>query len=252
MRGVSGCFHLAAVASIERCNEDWLGSHRVNVGGLINVLDAARSNAIPVVYASSAAVYGGNRELPLSEKSPADPLSPYAVDKLACELEARAAARLFQVPSVGLRLFNVYGTRQDPGSPYAGVISIFAAKFLRGEAIAIHGDGRQTRDFIHVTDVVEAFVAAMGIADLSAGVYNVCTGRGTSLLQLVATLEAVTAHSVKIVWQPPRSGDVAASWGAPGLLAERTGRSARISLEAGLADLVRAFARQAYQSEGET
>jgi UDP-glucose 4-epimerase len=237
MDGVAGCFHLAAIASVERCNEDWIGAHRVNVGGLINVLSAARRRATPVVYASSAAVYGASRDLPLEEKSATSPLSPYAVDKFSCELHARVAGRIFGVPSAGLRLFNVYGARQDPASRYAGVISIFLERILHGEALAIHGDGKQTRDFIHVADVVRAFQAAMGIVDLSGDVYNVCTGRAASLLDLAAVLGKVAGRPVRFVWEPPRQGDVAASVGDPMLLLRRTGLSAKVSLEAGLADL---------------
>ena len=238
MDGVDGCFHLAAIASVVRSNENWIEAHRVNIGGLVNVLSAARRRATPVIYASSAAVYGANPALPLAESARTDPLSPYAVDKLSCELQAKVGASLFGVPSVGLRLFNVYGPRQDRASPYAGVITIFVERILQRKAIIIHGDGKQSRDFIHVADVVRAFLAAMQVADLSASVFNVCTGRATSLLDLLAALKAVTGTHVDLAWEAARNGDIKASLGDPGLLRERTGVSSSVALETGLADLV--------------
>lgn len=241
MDGVDGCFHLAAIASVVRSNENWIEAHRVNIGGLVNVLSAARRRATPVVYASSAAVYGANPALPLAESARTDPLSPYAVDKLSCELQAKIAAGLFGVPSVGLRLFNVYGIRQDRASPYAGVITMFVERILQGKPVVVHGDGKQSRDFIHVADVVRAFLAAMQVADLSAGVFNVCTGRATSLLELLAVLKAVTGKHVALAWGAARSGDVKDSLGDPALFRRHTGMTSSVALEAGLADLVSAL-----------
>ena len=127
MRGVEGCFHLAAVASVSRCNEDPLATHCTNLTGTLNVLRAAAAaGAARLVYASSAAVYGANPDMPLGEASVAAPLSVYGADKLACELHARVATHLHGLSTVGLRLFNIYGARQDAASPYAGVISVFA------------------------------------------------------------------------------------------------------------------------------
>lgn len=238
MDGVDGCFHLAAIASVVRCNENWIEAHRVNIGGLVNVLSAARRRATPVVYASSAAVYGANPALPLAESARTDPLSPYAADKLSCELQAKVAASLFGVPSVGLRFFNVYGPRQDRASPYAGVITMFVERLLRGLPVVIHGDGKQSRDFIHVADVVRALLATMQIADLSASVFNVCTGRATSLLDLLAVLKVVTGNHLDLAWEAARSGDIKASLGDPSLLRQRTGVTSNVALETGLADLV--------------
>ena len=238
MDGIDGCFHLAAIASVVRSNENWIEAHRVNIGGLVNVLSAARRRATPVVYTSSAAVYGANPAFPLAEGAQTDPLSPYAADKLSCELQAKVAAGLFGVPSVGLRLFNVYGARQDRALPYAGVITIFVERILRGRPVVIYGDGRQSRDFIHVADVVRAYLAVMQIADLSASVFNVCTGRATSLLDLLAVLKVVTGRDVDLAWEAARSGDVKASLGDPSLLRQRTGLTSSVALEKGLAELV--------------
>jgi len=136
MQGTDGCFHLAAIASVERGNLDWLGTHRTNLTGAIAVFDAAgrtsRSGPVPVVYASSAAVYGDNPATPLGEEAATRPLSAYGADKLGCELHAFVAGKVHGVPTCGLRFFNVYGPRQDPRSPYSGVISIFCERLRAG------------------------------------------------------------------------------------------------------------------------
>ena len=186
MAGVDGCFHLAAVASVVRANEDWCGTHRANLTATVNVMDAARSVRcqVPVVYASSAAVYGDNPAVPLDEDATTRPLTAYGADKLGCELHARVAGQVHGVPTSGLRFFNVYGPRQDPSSPYSGVISIFADRMARGEGITVFGDGMQERDFVYVGDVVRHLIAGMEHADTDAAVYNVCTGRATTILEL--------------------------------------------------------------------
>jgi UDP-glucose 4-epimerase len=212
-----GCFHLAAIASVARGIEDWLGTHRTNLTGTITILDAARARRVPVVYASSAAVYGDCRSQPIEETAPTTPLSAYGADKLGCELHARVASHVHGVPTVGLRFFNVYGPRQDPGSPYSGVISIFCERLRRGASIDIHGDGSQTRDFIYVTDVVEALMAAMRRAPdagARAPVFNVCTGMATSVLDLAGTVAGLCGQAPIFRHCPGRSGDIRASVGS--------------------------------------
>ena len=180
LNGVQGCFHLAAIASVERGMQDWVGTHRVNLTGTIVLLEQIRRlpgrERIPFVYASSAAVYGDCDALPLTETSVPRPLSAYGADKLACELHARVASVAHDIPTVGLRFFNVFGPRQNPASPYSGVISIFCDRLGRGEAVEVFGDGHQTRDFIFVRDVVTALVHAMTICPSGAPVFNVWTG----------------------------------------------------------------------------
>jgi UDP-glucose 4-epimerase len=240
MAGVDGCFHLAAVASVERANEDWLGTHRTNLTGAIVVFDAARraradGTTTPVVYASSAAVYGDNPQIPLAESEAPQPLSAYGADKLGCELHARVATHVHGVPTAGLRLFNVFGPRQDPRSPYTGVISIFCDRLRAGRGIRIDGDGEQIRDFIYVGDVVAALMAAMKGMGGDRSVFNICTGRATSILALAHTVAELCGRAPEIAFAAPRIGDVRASLGDPRLAAATLGFVARVSLREGLA-----------------
>ncbi len=239
MAGVDGCFHLAAIASVERGNQDWLGTHRTNLTGAITIFEAARrandGKPVPVVYASSAAVYGDNQLVPLKEDSTVRPLSAYGADKLGCELHARVAGQVHGVRTVGMRFFNVFGPRQDPKSPYSGVISIFCDRLRAGQGIAIHGDGQQTRDFVYVGDVVAALMAAMRVMPEGNPVFNVCTGRSISVLELAQTAASLCGVEPRIDFQPPRSGDVRISLGNPELLAERLGVRAATDFRTGLA-----------------
>ena len=217
--GVHGCFHLAAVASVQRGNEDWVGTHRANQTGTVAVLDAARAaGRVPVVYASSAAVYGTVDGV-ATEDLPPRPRTAYGADKLGSELHARVGALVHGVPSAGLRFFNVYGPRQDPHSPYSGVISIFARRIAEGAGISIHGDGSQTRDFVFVADVMRHLRAAMDVVaapgPAQSHVFNVCTGRETSVAGLASTLADLAGHDVTITHGPTRAGDIARSIGSP-------------------------------------
>jgi UDP-glucose 4-epimerase len=240
MRGTTGCFHLAAIPSIDRSNRDPVSTNRVNLVGTLNVLRAAaESGGMPVVYASSAAVYGANPVVPLSEASEVLPLSVYGADKLACEIHARVATHLHGVPPVGLRLFNVYGDRQDPSSPYSGVISVFANRLRARRAVTIHGDGQQTRDFIHVGDVVEALLQAMTRRKAGAIVCNVCTGRGTTIGALAELLAEINGTRLEVAAAPPRPGDIRVSIGDPGRAIDLYGFATRISLRDGLSRLLR-------------
>jgi UDP-glucose 4-epimerase len=218
MAGVDGVFHLAAIASVQRCTEDWLGTHRVNLGGTIAVLDAARAGQgrapVPVVYASSAAVYGEVEALPIAEDAPCRPLSAYGADKLGSELHARVAGSVHGVPTMGLRFFNVFGPRQDPRSPYSGVISIFCDRFACGEGVEIYGDGGQTRDFIAVADIVAGLLAGLTAASAAAPVLNLCTGRATSVLELARTIAGLCGVAPAIRHGPARPGEIRHSVGS--------------------------------------
>lgn len=236
MAGAAGCFHLAAVASVERSMRDWLGVHRTNLTGAIAVFDAARrAGRVPVVYASSAAIYGDCTDLPIREEAPARPRSPYGADKLGCELHGRVATEAFDVPTIGLRLFNVYGPRQDPNSPYSGVISIFCDRLRQDRPVEVFGDGTQSRDFIFVSDVVAAFLAAMEQPRSSPAVYNVCSGTETSIARLAQLIGEVCGRRPEIRLRPPRPGDIAHSLGDRSRISRRLGLPQPRDLRSGLA-----------------
>ncbi len=242
MDGVDGVFHLAAVASVPRSTKDWAETHHTNSGGAVTVFDVARTIhgglPVPVVYASSAAVYGAVQSFPLREDAAPLPGSAYGVDKLGCELHGRIAWELHAVPTLGFRFFNVYGPRQDPLSPYSGVISIFARRVARGEEVEIYGDGAQVRDFVFVGDVVRHLTLAMAQHRRGAGVYNLCTGRPTSLLMLLEVLEDLCGKRVRRIHRPARPGDIRRSIGDPSKARAAFGMACRTGLLEGLATTI--------------
>ncbi|MFZ3234841.1 MAG: NAD-dependent epimerase/dehydratase family protein [Stellaceae bacterium] len=234
------CIHLAAIASVQRCETAWAKSHQVNQSAFVGLLEAvARRPAgpIPVVYASSAAVYGEASELPTRENSPTRPLSLYGADKLGCELQAHAAARA-GVPSFGLRLYNVYGRGQSRLSSYSGVISIFLEQALKGEPLTIYGDGTQARDFIHVDDAVRYILAALTRTSTKSPICNVGTGVETTILDLARTVCRTLKSSSRIRFAGRRRGDLSRSV-ADTSLANKIFKSApQIPLAQGLQSLL--------------
>lgn len=211
IEGCTAAVHLAAVASVQRSVEDPLGTHRANLISTLAVLEACKHHRIErLVYASSAAVYGDVVSLPVVEDDPLDPRSPYAIDKLAGEQYLRAYARSTELSTVALRFFNVYGPRQRADSPYSGVISLFVDRVTGGRAVDVYGDGRQTRDFVAVTDVADAIVRSLSAAvPNGSAVANVGTGCGTDLLELLAAIaEATGRGSPPLRFAPARNGDV--------------------------------------------
>ncbi|NGX53945.1 MAG: UDP-N-acetylglucosamine 4-epimerase [Chlamydiae bacterium] len=239
LSGVDGCFHLAAVASVETSIKRWSATHLVNLFGTIQLFEtiAEQGHPIPVVYASSAAVYGGLDRLPLKESESISPLSPYGVDKLGCELQAAVAYHLFGIPSVGFRIFNVYGPHQDPSSPYSGVIALFNDKIAQGTPITIFGDGEQQRDFVYVGDVVRFLVAAMKRENTQAELFNLCTGRGTSINRLAELIGKMAQLEVKKEYQPSRKGDLPLSIGDPTKAETYFGIKANTPFEEGLMEI---------------
>jgi UDP-glucose 4-epimerase len=238
--GVDGCFHLAAIASVEKGVTDWLGTHHTNITGTISVFDAIRrlGSEIPVVYASSAAVYGDAAAIPIAEREPCVPLSAYGADKYSCELHARVASHVHDIPTVGLRFFNVYGPRQDPKSPYSGVVSIFCERITAGLPIAIFGDGQQTRDFVYVADVVRALLAAMAVRPSGSPVFNVCSGVSTSVEALAQMIAQLAGKELDVKTQPSRPGEIRHSLGVPTLANSVLGIEGRVPLQAGLSRVV--------------
>ncbi|MGB7934589.1 MAG: NAD-dependent epimerase/dehydratase family protein, partial [Gammaproteobacteria bacterium] len=209
MKDAELVFHEAAIASVPKTIDDPIGSQRTNYQGTVNVLEAARQQgARRVVFASSAAVYGDLPELPKREDMPLKPLSPYAVDKLASEYACQMYTYLHGLETVCLRYFNIYGPRQDPGSPYSGVISIFAERLNKGDRPVIYGDGEQTRDFVFVSDVVEANIKA-AITEKTAGkVINIATGRVVTLNELLKSMCRILNREFDPDYGIVRAGDI--------------------------------------------
>jgi len=249
---VAGCdavYHLAAIVSVTRSVEDPVGTGAVTHGGTVNVaVQAGAAGVRRVVLASSCAVYGDVDRLPVGEETPPRPLSPYAEAKLHSEEALVALARGGASTAVCLRLFNVYGPRQDPGSEYSGVIARFCDAAAAGGTLTVYGDGLQTRDFVYVGDVVEAFVRAgeapEGRLDAAgtgapegvpAAVVNVGTGAQASLLDLVAALEAAAGRDLPVEHRPGRPGDIRFSQSDVSRAGELLGWRASVGLTEGLA-----------------
>ncbi len=237
MQDMDACFHLAAVASVVVCEKEWQFAHDTNLVGSLNIFDAAKSRAIPVIYASSAAVYGNVTDLPIIEEGITAPISTYGADKLGTELHARVASLAHGVPTMGFRFFNVYGPRQDPKSPYSGVISIFMDKVSHKQPITIFGDGEQSRDFVYVGDVVRFLKAGLNNVSTTPTFYNVCTGRSTSIKQVADTIMQVTQQEVPMNFADPNIGDIRHSLGSPMKAQQALGITANTSLYDGLAQL---------------
>ena len=239
MQGCDGVFHLAAVSSVQAYLDDWAGATRTNLIGAVNVFEAAARAGLPVVYASSAAVYGDPVACPLTEASETRPKSGYGVDKLGCDLHAAAMAESAGLRAVGLRFFNVFGPRQVRGSPYSGVITIFLERWMAGETLTVFGDGSQTRDFIYVADVAAALAAAMEHAAAGgAGVFNICSGRSISIMDLVAALSAAVETPLTVAHAPKKPGDIHISVGSAEAAAAAFGWRAATGLEDGLRETV--------------
>ena len=212
MKGVDVVFHQAAMRSVPRSVADPLGAHASNVTGTLHLLHAAagQKKKPRVVYASSSSVYGERPELPKREDQPTAPISPYAATKVAGELYASVWSRLFDVETVGLRYFNVFGPRQDPKSEYAAVIPKFILWGMAGKPLQVHGDGTQSRDFTFIDNVVSAnLLAARADARAVAGKsYNVGCGSRTSLLEIIAMIEVMLGRPLQRRHEPGRMGDV--------------------------------------------
>lgn len=203
-------YHLAAIVSVPDSITRWRAAHAVNQTGAVVVFDATRRAGVPVVYASSAAVYGDPQGARCAEAQMPVPLSPYGVDKMEMKHHARAFGQIYGLPSVGLRPFNVYGPMQAEQSPYAGVIARFVDHLRAGAAHIVHGDGVQTRDFIHVTDVVAGFQGAMAQAQLQgrAQICNLATGQSVTLRALIDTLDQLTGRVTPVLFGAARVGDI--------------------------------------------
>jgi UDP-glucose 4-epimerase len=236
--GTDGVFHEAALVSVPKSVESPQDSFEINAKGTFNVLNAARKAGVRrVVYASSAAVYGDQTDLPLKETVALQPLSPYGLDKMYGEQMGTLYSTLYGQEAFALRYFNVYGPRQDPQSPYSGVISVFVDAIRSGKPPTIFGDGEQTRDFVYVRDVVEANLKAMFSRYEGFRVFNVACGRQTSLNQLFRELQQLAGKSVAATHGAARSGDIRHSLADISLIQRELGYAPAFSLAEGLAAL---------------
>jgi UDP-glucose 4-epimerase len=226
--------HLAAQVSVVNSVQNPLLDMQVNYGGTLHVLEYARAAGVKkVVFASSAAVYGDVATLPVAEDTPTRPVSPYGINKLTSELALDYYAGVHGVPTTALRFFNVYGPRQDPSSPYSGVISIFADRAKAGRPLTLFGDGSQTRDFVYVGDVVSAIVAALGDGN-SRVVANVGTGGEISVLALARTVIDLCGGKSAIEFAPARAGEILKSRAKVERLRDLLGVVAQTALVDGL------------------
>ncbi|WP_254273443.1 NAD-dependent epimerase/dehydratase family protein [Haloarcula marina] len=234
MDGVDTVFHEAAIVSVAQSVADPTTSHAVNVDGTLSVLESARRRDARVVFASSAAIYGAPESVPVSETAPKQPSSPYGLEKLSGDHYCRLYADLYDLPTVALRYFNVYGPRQS-GGDYAGAITAFTEQARAGGPLTVQGDGGQTRDFVNVADVVQANLRAAA-TDATGEAFNVGTGARTTIRDVAETIRDRVAPDAEIATVDPRPGDIRDSVADIGKAREKLGYEPTVSLEAGLAD----------------
>ena len=232
--------HLAALVSVQESMDNPDLNYRLNLHATHLVAEAARTHGVKrIVFASSAAIYGDTTDLPIRESTDKAPISPYGAAKLASEAVLLRHGAAYGLTVRCQRYFNVFGPRQDPASPYSGVISIFDRRYRDGKAVTIYGDGRQTRDFISVHDVARANLIAATKPGIASGAANICTGRATSLLEVVAVFRGRYPQIAAPTHAAPRTGDIIHSRGTPDQAAAALGFRAEVGVETGLEELIR-------------
>jgi len=237
--GADYVLHQAALPSVPRSVRDPITTDQVNVIGTLNVLQAARDACVKrMIYVSSSSIYGDTPTLPKHEAMPANPLSPYAISKLAGEQYCQSFWRLYGFETVCLRYFNVFGPRQDPASQYSAVIPRFIKAMLQGEPITVHGDGRQSRDFTYVSNVVHANMQACIAPDAPGQVFNIACGQRHSLLDLIGLLARIIEVNPDVIHSPSRSGDVAHSLADITAAQSTLGYEPNVDFEQGLRETV--------------
>jgi UDP-glucose 4-epimerase len=245
MNGVGVIFHLAALASVQLSVEAPGDTHRVCATGTLNVLDAARRAGVRrIIYAASSSAYGIPAGEVQTESDPIQALSPYAAAKLAGELYMQSFTATFGLETVRLRFFNIFGPRQRADSPYSGVIALFAAALTAGRTPTIFGDGLQSRDFTFITDLVQALTRAIDAPGVSGQVYNIGTGHGTSVLDLVAALNRQLGTHITPQFAPARAGDVRHSRADISAARRDLGYEPVIPFEEGLAQTLRWYRKR--------
>jgi UDP-glucose 4-epimerase len=235
VRGVELVFHQGALGSVPRSVQDPLTSTAVNVEGTVNVLLAARDEGVRrVVAASSSSVYGDGGQFPRVETQSPNPISPYAVAKLAAERFCVSFTRVYGIETVALRYFNVFGPRQDPTSQYAAVVPKFIRAIADGEPVTIDGDGEQSRDFTYVENVVDANLRAADAVGAEGRVLNIATGSSQTVNTLATTIGRLLGREVDRTYGPAQPGDVRESWADVGAAREAIGYEPGVSFEEGL------------------
>ncbi|MGE5246385.1 MAG: SDR family oxidoreductase [Betaproteobacteria bacterium] len=235
VEGMDYVLHRAAIPSVPRSVSDPITSNRANIDASLNVLVAARDAGVKrLVYAGSSSAYGDTPTLPKREDMVPAPLSPYALQKLVAEQYCQMFTALYGFETVTIRYFNVFGPRQDPGSPYSGVISLFAAALLEGRQPTIYGDGGQTRDFTYVANVVDGVLRASEAAGIAGEVINVATGHRVSLNELLATMNQLVGTNIAAIHAAPRAGDVRDSLADISKAQRLLGYKPHVSFEEGL------------------
>jgi UDP-glucose 4-epimerase len=235
LRGAAVVFHEAAIPSVPRSIDDPVPSHEVNIDGTFNVLRAAREGGVGrVVYAASSSAYGDTEVLPKVETMAPRPKSPYALQKLTGESYCAVFSQVFGLETVALRYFNVYGPRQDPSSPYSGVLSLFLRAALEGRAPTIFGDGEQSRDFTYVEDVAELNLKAARAPGVSGKTFNGGNGGRITLNQAWALTQRLAGVAIPAKYGPPRAGDVRDSQADTTLAVRHLGHAPRFSFEEGM------------------
>jgi nucleoside-diphosphate-sugar epimerase len=234
-RGADFVIHLAARTSVPKSVADPIESNRVNIDGTLNVLVAARdAKARRVVFAASSSAYGETPSLPKTEAMRPDPISPYGITKFVGEIYAQVFGRCYGLENVSLRYFNVFGPRQDPGSPYSGVLSLFITALLEGRQPTVFGDGEQSRDFTYVSNVVDATLRAMETPGASGMVFNVGTGARFTLNQTLSLLGRISGKPANAKYAPPRAGDIRDSQADVSLVRQMLGYVPTVDFEEGL------------------
>ena len=243
--GVDYVLHEAAIPSVPRSVEDPLGTHEAAATGTLVVLDAARAAKVKrVIYAASSSAYGDTPTLPKQEDMKPDPLSPYAIAKLAGEYYAKVYYEIFGLETVSLRYFNVFGPRQDPESLYAAVIPIFITKLLRGERPVIYGDGEQSRDFTYIDNVVEANIAACTAEGAAGQIFNIASGGRITISELFKRISEIIVSDVDPIYGEKKPGDVRHSLADISLAEKILGYEPKVGLEEGLRKTVEWYKKQ--------
>jgi len=243
MQQVDYVLHQAAIPSVQRSVLDPVGTNAVNVGGTLNLLEAAREAQVErFVFASSSSLYGESETLPKIETMPSAPISPYGLQKLACETYCGLYYRLYGLPTVALRYFNVFGPRQDPTSEYSAVIPRFITAAKAGQPPTIYGDGEQSRDFTFVANVVRANqLSCVAGPEALGGAYNIGCGERITLNELIAAIGAIVQKEIRPEHVDPREGDIRHSLAAIDAAAERLGFRPEVALTEGLQRTVEAY-----------